>query len=138
MTRNPWKCISKDVMTFLDVNRPAIARGWMDAVGTCGLSLSGGLPVLQEFYMALKRNGGGVRLGAHPAMESGFFRLARGMAREYAGIPDEVRVSFWEAFGMLPSTQEQLEEYYSSAEVTIDVTQREEITADFSILPDLI
>jgi hypothetical protein len=138
MTRNPWKCISKDVMTFLDAGRADVARGWMDAVGHCGLSLSGGIPVLQEFYTSLIRNGGGKQIGKHPALESGFFRLAKGMNREYVGITDEVRVSFWEAFGMLPTTQLQLEAYYASVVIATDVTHREIVLADYSVLPELV
>lgn len=138
MTRNPWKCIPKDLMTFLDVNRPEVAHGWLAAIGECGLSLSGGLPVLQEFYSALLRNSRGGRVAKHPALESGFFRLARGMGRRASDISDATRVSFWEAFGILPSTQEQLEEEYKLAKVSTKVTHVEKIEADFSILPAAI
>lgn len=138
MTRNPWKCIPKDLMTFLDVNRPKVAQGWMAAIGECGLSLSGGLPVLQEFYRALLRNGQIGGISKHPALESGFFRLARGMARSYRSVGACARVSFWEAFGILPSTQEQIEDYYSRVEISTKVTQREIIEADYSILPEAI
>ena len=125
-------------MTFLDVNRPKVAQGWMAAIGECGLSLSGGLPVLQEFYRALLRNGQIGGISKHPALESGFFRLARGMARSYRSVGACARVSFWEAFWILPSTQEQIEDYYSRVEISTKVTQREIIEADYSILPEAI
>lgn len=138
MCRNPWKCIPKDLVTFLDVNRLDTASDWMATIGQCGLSLTGGVPVLQEFYQCLLRNSQGGRRKEHPVLEGGFFMMAKGMARRHTDVPDEVRVSFWEAFDIMPSTQIQLEEHYSTAVVSTKVTHVDEIEADFVILPAAI
>lgn len=114
MVRNPHRALTKDVYSVLPLRQGKMAFGWATAIGECGLSLTGAIPVFQEFYSALRAIGQGRRIGAHPGLESGFARLAEGMHREYGDIAPVSRYSFWLAFGITPDEQVALEDYYRS------------------------
>lgn len=109
MVRNPLKCITKDLTTVLPLSQGKLRYSYLTAVGECGLSLSGGIPLLQEFYAQLIRAGEGHHMGAAPQLESGFARLAAGMSRSYTEITPYARYSFWLAFGITPDYQVALE-----------------------------
>jgi hypothetical protein len=98
------------------------------------MALSGGVPIFQEFYQALLRVGGGLTMGHHPALESGFARLASGMHREYSAIDESTRVSYWKAFGILPSIQLLFEADLRRFHTTWPLARREN-TADRSFIP---
>jgi hypothetical protein len=115
MCRDPRVCMAKDSVALLPLEQGNMGRGWCTAIGECGLSLAGGLPILQDFYCAVLRAGDGVRIKSHPALESGFARMAVGMARRCKAITDATRISFWEAFGVLPSEQETYEDALRSS-----------------------
>lgn len=116
MVRDPRVCLSKDV-TFL--NRTYATTGLsaqLHAIAECGLSLCGGLPLLQAFYTALPRGHSAEHSGpVDPRFfESGMFRLAHGLEPKTFPVTDEARVSFYRAFGLTPDHQVLLEEYYDS------------------------
>nr|WPR18307.1 MAG: RNA-dependent RNA polymerase [Chemarfal virus 166] len=114
MCRDPRVCLSKDTVSLLPMLQGNTRYAWATAIGQCGMSLAGGIPVMQEFYSCLLRVGGGKVMGKHPALESGFARLAVGMHRRYSTVCEACRVSFWEAFGILPSEQMEYERLLSS------------------------
>lgn len=139
MCRNALVAMAKDSVSVLPLTQGKLAQAWCTAIGECGMSLSGGVPIFQEFYTALLRAGGGQRMGHHPALESGFARLASGMHRRYCEVSDETRVSFWKAFRILPSEQMVLEDALRAH--TPDVSQvhrRESVTPDLSFLPGVL
>lgn len=110
MCRNAMVAMAKDACSVLPLAQGQVRYGWCTAIGECGMSLTGGVPIFQEFYCALLRAGRGVHMGKHPALESGFARLASGMHRKRAEVAIGTRVSFWKAFGIMPSLQLELEE----------------------------
>lgn len=116
MVRNLYQTLAKDAHSMLPLDQRTMALGYCTAVGECGMALTGGVPVFQDYYSALLRAGGGVRIGQHPGLESGFARLARGMSRHFAVPTPEARVSFWKAFGVTPDEQEGLEWYLGALE----------------------
>lgn len=134
MCRNPMVCMSKDTVSFLPMSMPRVAKGWCTAVGECGMSLCGGLPVMQEYYQAMLRAGRGERIGHHPGLESGFARLAWRMDRKFSRVSYFARLSFFEAFGILPGDQIKLEQRLAC--ITPDVTdlRRGITTLDLSFL----
>lgn len=134
MVRDGLTAMAKDCHTVLPLEQGNMAAGWCTAIGECGLSLSGGVPIFQEFYLALLRIGKGARMGRHPALESGFARLSVGMQRKVAVVSDATRVSFWEAFGILPSEQELLEERLRSAGGCLSEVSRRVTCVDFTFL----
>ena len=115
MCRDPRVCIPKDCVSTIDLGVGKKVYGQMTAVGQCGASLCSGLPVLQEFYATLQREGGGVVHKEHTAeYNSGFKRLAAGMVGEYRAITEESRYSFWLAFGITPQEQTETESMHKS------------------------
>jgi hypothetical protein len=115
MVRNPLVAMSKDTTW----KAPALVDGvvcsksastWLNAVGECGMSLCGGVPIMQEFYSYLLRHPRRTRAAqGFGSGESGFERMARGMCRRPSHISPEARRSFWLAFGVLPDAQVAIE-----------------------------
>lgn len=108
MCRNFYTAMAKDSTSVLPLERGG--GKWAHSIGVCGMALAGGVPVFQEFYNALIRAGSGAGFGKHPALEGGFAIMSNGMHAEYTAISDSTRVSFWEAYGILPTEQLILEE----------------------------
>lgn len=129
MCRNPKICMPKDCVSLIPMNQGNAGKAWMTAVGECGMSLSGGLPILQEFYSRLIKAGDGKRMKEGIHMETGFFNLARGMDRHYKPVSVEARVSFWKAFGVTPTMQEILESQLRRWDVSALETPRENYIA---------
>jgi hypothetical protein len=131
MVRDPRRALSKDLHSVLPLDDIRMAKGLCTAMGQGGTALCAGVPCCERFYAKLVERGEGVVIGRHPAMESGFSQLCRGIEKVECDITDEHRVSFWKAFGMLPSEQvlfEQMLELW-----TWDWTvERRESTEDFS------
>lgn len=121
MVRNVDIAIAKD----LCATNPAYGHGkgfrkWVGAVGQCGLAIAGGVPIYQEFYAMLARSGLQSAVSNDVGLQgSGFFRMAKGMQRGYAEVPEDTRVSFWEAFGIPPSQQEALEHRLREVELLV-------------------
>lgn len=130
MVRNFPKALSKDCLSLKQLEHPATCRMWMDAVGQGGLSLTGGIPVYQEFYTTLircastihvprKRQTNKTRQKASPdvALTNGMHWLSRGMNKHYTqNIHPRTRHSFYLAFGVTPEQQIALEDIYRKVE----------------------
>lgn len=116
MVRNPWMSISKDLMSSKRFDRECDWRGHMRAIADCGMSLTGGMPVLQSFYMMLRRVAGDVKPGLLEI--NGFYHLAQGMDRGSRTVCNDARASFYNAFGMSPDTQQALEYAFDHCEFT--------------------
>lgn len=117
MVRDPRVSLTKDAIV-LQRQHLTNLKAYFASIGQCGLSLTSGLPVLQEYYTAM---GAGKAEKSRPVDESlagsGFFMLSRRMQGSYRPVTDEARVSFWRAFGIPPSLQIELEDHYRRCEV---------------------
>jgi hypothetical protein len=115
MVRDPLISIDKDLCTVLPIGdcRKSVGK-WTHAIGSCGMSLTGGIPVLQSFYSLLLRSGTPSKTGDHPWLDSGFKMLAHGMHRAESTVSAAARVSFWRAFGLLPDLQVEMESFWDS------------------------
>lgn len=133
MCRDGLTAMAKDCHSVLPLKQGKMAFGWCTAIGECGLALSSGMPIFQEFYLAMLRTGKGVRIGKHPALESGFARLSAGMVAKVAPVDDRSRISFWEAFGVLPSAQVALEARLRKYDGHPEVLLRRETSVDHSL-----
>lgn len=114
MCRDPRLCMSKDLYICDRVSAMKHLSTQLHAIGQCGLSLTGGLPVFQEYYSAYIRSGRRGKAVDHNFVESGFYRLALGMREKYRPVTDAARASFARAFGIMPDLQIALEEMYST------------------------
>lgn len=114
MVRNPTVSIAKDAISIKPLDSKSMFQKWLGAVGEGGVSLTGGIPVLQSFYCCLERGSHGKRLRDDPTMESGWWYLSRGMARKVSKVSSQARYSFHLAFDIPPDLQVAVEEYYDS------------------------
>lgn len=114
MVRNFNSSREKDSMCLLKVTCEADIRKWMGAIGECGLALTSGVPVMQEFYKYYIRNGWKSNMKNALAMQSGFAMLSTRLESREETVQEASRVSFMEAFGVTPDEQIAMENYYSS------------------------
>jgi len=115
MTRRPKQAITKDCVSLTPFNTERHYRGWLDSVGTGGLALNSGIPVMQAYYMMYIRNGKHMpSLSGDPSMETGTRMLSMNMPARYVPVTEESRFSFYVATGVLPDVQIYLENYYAA------------------------
>lgn len=126
MVRDPRVCIAKDLSTLIDIRHPRALARYLRAVGDCGISLTGGCPILQSFYQNLRSYSDVPFSNRDNQMEGGFYKLAEGMTRQAAEITTEARVSFWLAFGIEPHDQFLMEERTKTWEITPALEDRED------------
>lgn len=134
MCRNPWVCISKDTLWKFPLFGPGFERcyaSWCNAVGLCGSSMSPGIPVMHEFYSYMSRYKRTTRAQVIGDGWSGLEWMSQGSRRQACDITPEARVSFWEAFGILPDHQIELERHYASR--STDCTVRQRISGDTGV-----
>lgn len=122
MCRDHLRAIAKDCVTVLPVKTERDAQRWLAAIGQCGGALADGVPVFAAFYTRL-RSLGGVGDWKHPALETGMARMARGLGNVGRPVTDTQRVSYWKAFGCLPSHQVELETMFMSGLVDLACQQ---------------
>jgi hypothetical protein len=102
MVRDPRVSLAKDLITFKSLN----TRGDFDylrcAISDCGLSLVGGMPIVQSYYLALQR-GAKRKNWKRPAnYTTGMQFMAHNMNRKISDPTPEARLSFYLAFGYTP------------------------------------
>lgn len=120
MVRDPRKVLSKDT-TLLRRWSPKEWDAYFACLGKCGLALTWGLPIFQEFYLAMERFQVGElseRLAAHVSgkiSRSGMWQLANGLDRRVRPITDAARASFAIAFDIPPVVQRQYENVFQRA-----------------------
>lgn len=126
MVRDPRISLSKDATLLRTPHNSAEMDIHLNAIGECGLALTGGLPVLEAYYSVMtraipERYRRKLELLAKRAesrdleiLGSGMYQLARGMAdRRGTPITVDARVSFARAFGISPQVQVELEDYFN-------------------------
>lgn len=117
MVRNPLVSLSKDSYSVGPWNGINHARKWVNAVGLCGLSLTGGIPVVQSYYNMMIRNTQSVNSSGilrDVSFASGFRELARLGNRKSGAISEAARFSFYLAFGITPDLQRAMESDYDA------------------------
>jgi hypothetical protein len=108
MVRQPVSAFGKDAMS-LAVNTELGFRQWSYQVGVGGHALYGDMPIYCELYEAYRRNGIPSNVSSsYVVSDSGFIRLTKvPRIRGNTPVPvtDDVRLSFYSAFGYPPSVQ---------------------------------
>jgi len=114
MVRDPRTSITKDCVALKPLDNHKVAKMWMASIGKCGLSLTGGIPILQTFYAMLVRGSEGAKCLVDPTL--GTYRdLTIGMERQtITEVSSLTRYSFWLAFGIAPEEQVAIENFYSA------------------------
>lgn len=112
MVRQPATALGKD-STCLAADSELAFRQWSYQVGTGGLALYGDMPIYKELYLAYRRNGVASNVGRSLLVsDSGFMRATKQIVRgnEHSVVSDDTRVSFYKAFGIIPSIQVEMEQ----------------------------
>jgi len=113
MCRNPHTAIPKDATMLHCWQTSSLFRGWLDAVGTGGLALTGGLPVFQDLYSSYVRSGEKRKVPVE-LLPWSFRQWKEGVNRAYGDVHPLARSSFYSAFGITPDEQVCMEKYYQS------------------------
>lgn len=116
MVRNMIPSLRKDTLTVHDLTNDKHREKWCTAVGIGGLSLTGGVPVVQDFYQAMQRVGNFRKsnITDDPTFATGLRLMSRGMEELYRKPEPWVRVQVFEAWNISPDEQEALELHYQS------------------------
>lgn len=120
MVRHPKWAIAKDTMCVHGYDSARMFRGWLHAVGTGGMAMTGQVPVFQDFYLSYLRAGQLVKTAVDD-QSWGVRQLAKGMVREYGPVSAQTRASFYWAFGVTPSEQLVLEDFYRGMSIGADL-----------------
>jgi len=114
MVRNIPTSLRKDTLTVHNLTNAVLREKWCTAVGIGGLNLTGGVPVMQDFYQAYQRIGC-MRMSNitdDPTFATGMKLMSRGMDELYREPTAWTRVQVFEAWGITPDEQVALEDYY--------------------------
>lgn len=115
MCRDPTTALAKDCLCLSGVTEKDY-RQWCYQVGVGGEALHGMMPIFNELYSLLQREGVKSNVGrALHISDSGFVRAMHGSrytAKYVRDVPGHVRLSFFHAFGIPPSMQERIESEY--------------------------
>ncbi len=111
MVRHPKYAIAKDTVCIHGWQTEEVYRGWLHAVGTGGLAMTGGIPIFQNFYCKFL-SVGKFKSGAKDLQSWGVRQLSRGMSRAKSDVSAATRASFYWAFGVTPCEQVVLERFY--------------------------
>jgi hypothetical protein len=134
MVRNLTNSLTKDPMCLVPLQTEKVLQMWYKAVGDCGLSITCGLPVLQEYYKLFQRSGRDYSEGFLQQMQKNTSQLQRmrGMEMKEAVVTAETRCSFYYAFGILPAYQIELEKLYASMSLmsSIETLLHRDLTLD--------
>ncbi len=113
MVRNIEVAREKDSISIIPLSNEKLCRKWMYCVGECGLSLCGGVPIMQEMYSYFLRSGESSNMRRHPAMCTGMSMLARGLKAKYRPIDPETRADVFTAWGITPDEQLCIETHFN-------------------------
>lgn len=105
MVRDPHVSIKKDCYSIVPWPNINAMKKYLYVLGQGGLSLTGGIPIWQEFYTKLICWGKGFKGNNRITIESGMMLLARNMDRKHSTIHPQTRESFRLAFGIDSDSQ---------------------------------
>jgi len=134
MVRSINKALAKDCVSIKPLDNDKVARKWLAAVAEGGMSLTGGIPIWQEFYKCLSVSAKGAKpLRGDPTQETGMSMMAKDMHRKYKKISSYTRYSFYVATGVSPDMQVAFEEVYKKVTLNTSVisTERHTLRTDW-------
>jgi len=109
MCRNPLSVVEKDAIKMTKFHNEEQFRIWCSTVGLGGLSLTAGIPMLQEYYQLYANHHGKGTYKGDELEQSGLVRFAGDITQAYRPITERSRVSFFLAYGIPPSMQLEFE-----------------------------
>lgn len=114
MVRNIPATLRKDTLTVHPLSNQKHREKWCTAVGMGGLALTGGVPIMQDFYQMFQRIGcnRSSNIANDPTFATGLRLMSKGMAEHYREPDPWTRVQVFEAWGITPDEQKAIERYY--------------------------
>lgn len=113
MVRNPETLVAKGTMCLVPCNGMRDLRKWMMAVGVCEGSIARGVPVVQAFARAMRRNG---ERCSKRLIKASYHQSTRAHHSDFQvreePVTDAARNSFHTAWGITPAEQRALERHY--------------------------
>ena len=107
--------MTKDLMCLKDLGSERIFRRWLTAVGKCGLALTEGIPIYQQFYLSLQFEGEQPLEGDVLLKTLGMWWAAKQVVPHGPrDISIAARISFDTAFGVDPAMQMLIEDQLRS------------------------
>lgn len=110
MIRNPVYSCSKDIINLEPRPTDRSRSDWLHAVASSGMSMSGGVPIFQEYYTSILRSTAPGK--KRVILENGLFWASQRMKDRYFEVHPQTRLSFAKAYGIEPAMQVIIENYY--------------------------
>jgi len=125
MVRNVKRALNNDYAGYQQMCRTAYVKQLFYAIGSAGLSLASGVPILQEFYLMGMRCGEKSRRCKFMELQISGLQYAADKEgkRKAAAITEDTRWSFARAYGILPHEQVALEEHIRATQISLVVQQ---------------
>jgi len=125
MVRDPRKALNNDYAGYQQCSNPLYVRQLFHSIGSAGMSLASGVPIMQEFYAM------GMKLGTAPRrvklMEMslhGWHHLAKLEGKKkWSEVTTDARLSFWRAFDIAPHVQVAMEQEFRRMDFSFRVQQ---------------
>ncbi|ABM92360.1 replicase/polymerase, partial [Nootka lupine vein clearing virus] len=123
MVRTVDVALSKDCHSTVRWDSVKQAKKWLRAVGMCGIRLTGGVPIMQEFYQKMVDSTESCELKNMEGLleGTGFYILAKNSKRGYRAISDEARFSFYLMTGIVPDVQTALEHEIAAGKINMEI-----------------
>lgn len=122
MVRNPHSTMTKDATSLEVINNKKELANYLASIGKGGLSMTGGIPMFQDFYKSMVGQSERIMCGRKTTerkLKGGMYYLSKRMNCIYQkDITEDARVSFYHAFDILPEMQRAMEQRYKG--VTLD------------------
>lgn len=136
MCRIPHTIFRKDTICTIPLQNERVYRQWLDAVGKCGQAITANLPVLYSFYSAYVRAGKPCKEGLRNFIfkNTSIIEKMGKLKVPHVGITDDARVSFYQAFGIMPDVQKDLERYFDSLVIGYDLEEMVGLIRDNNLL----
>jgi hypothetical protein len=125
MVRNISSCFKKDPMCLVPVHSVGVLSYWLAAVGDCGLSITAGVPVMQEWYGLFRRHGINYSQGFLSTVIKNTSARERmcGVKGGSVSITGDARCSFYYAFGVNPDEQIALETVFGQQSISLEIDE---------------
>jgi hypothetical protein len=120
MVRHPKLAIAKDTTCLKNWTTPKMHLGWLHAVGTGGLAMTGGIPIFQDFYSKYLEYGK-IWKKVGQVQGWGVRKLSEGLNLHYKMPTPETRASFYYAFGVTPDEQLCIEKFYRNVKMSCNI-----------------
>lgn len=127
MVRNPLKSMAKDTMCIH--SDPSLYDNWLSDVADCGLSLTSGIPIMQEFYTKIKHISKPRKVNTK--FDIGMKFISHNMTHTYREPHWKTRYSFYLAFDICPDRQVILEDYIRKLPITTKFNNMNSPLRDF-------